>query len=203
MCAKELPPPNRQPSRRLSLKPAISSLPKQEIGNKKPLMDPKDEFPELPQSVQPSSSKYSEIESGLLDLQSDLIVREGLLSEKEKRLHSFERELHEREALLEAHQKILSARIVTAGIRPQTDREISEEELKALEALKKELDEQESSIKQAEQMLLEREDFIAKCENDLIEKTMLLSEREAKVEQREEDHEAKKFLDNKIAQEAS
>jgi hypothetical protein len=39
-------------------------------------------------------------------------------------------------------------------------------------------------------MIHDREAFIEKCENDLVEKSMLLTEREARVEQDEEDSEA-------------
>jgi len=40
-------------------------------------------------------------------------------------------------------------------------------------------------------MIREREAYIEKCENDLVEKSMILTEREARIEQREEDHAVK------------
>ncbi|MDP4692933.1 MAG: hypothetical protein NWS00_00145, partial [Opitutales bacterium] len=81
----------------------------------------------------------------------------------------------------------------------QTNSAISTEEREAFDALKRELNNQEQSLKNARKMLHEREDFIEQCENELVEKSMLLTEREARIEQREEDHEAKKFADANAA----
>ena len=160
----------------------------------KPLMGPLGESCSLPEG------KDLEVEVSLLELQADLIIREGLLNEKEMRLLNHEREINEATALLEAHQKILlSTRLPAKKISDETD-QIQPAERAAFDALKRELLQQEVSLKEAREMLQERDLFIEECENELVEQSMILTEREAQIEQREEDHEAKKFADKKAAQ---
>jgi len=192
--AKDLPPPTRKPTRRLSLKTAIAAMSRPESQIVKPLMGPLGESCSLPEG------KDLEVEVSLLELQADLIIREGLLNEKEMRLLNHEREINEATALLEAHQKILlSTRLPAKKISDETD-QIQPAERAAFDALKRELLQQEVSLKEAREMLQERDLFIEECENELVEQSMILTEREAQIEQREEDHEAKKFADKKAAQ---
>ncbi|MGJ8650450.1 MAG: hypothetical protein ACSHX4_08825 [Opitutaceae bacterium] len=196
MSRKDLPPPpppNRQPKRRLSLKTAIAAASRTNSTIVKPLMNPLGEFPEI------KTGKQQEMEANLLELQADIIIREGLLSDKERLLQSHELELNEKEALLEAHRKVIDIHAAPNESASQTNSAISTEEREAFDALKRELNNQEQSLKNARKMLHEREDFIEQCENELVEKSMLLTEREARIEQREEDHEAKKFADANAA----
>ncbi len=184
---KDLPPPVRIPKRRLSLKTAIAAASRADSTIVKPLMNPLGEFPEI------KTGKHQEMEANLLELQADIIIREELLSEKETRLKHRERELNEKEALLEAHRKILQTNTTPTDAASAAASAIKTEEREAFEALKRELDAQEQSLKEAKKMLHEREAFIEQCENELVEKSMLLTEREARIEQREEDHEARSF----------
>lgn len=147
--------------------------------NMKPLMSPLDEFPSS------SSCQQQDMESRLLELQADIINREELLNVGEKRLKNRELELNEREALLEARKQVVESSLNSRGKDAQSS--ISVEEREAFETLKRELDNQETSLKEARAMLHEREVYIEACENELVEKSMILTEREARVEQREED----------------
>lgn len=197
MSAKDLPPPpppNREPKRRLSLKTAIAAASRTNSTIVKPLMNPLGEFPAI------KTGKQQEMEANLLELQADIIIREGLLSDKEKTLKSRELELNEKEALLEAHRKVLETSSAPSKAASPISSAIGTEEREAFDALKRELVAQEQSLNNARKMLKEREDFIEQCENELVEKSMLLTEREARIEQREEDHEAKKFADANTAQ---
>ncbi len=187
MSPKDLPPPPppaRQPKRRLSLKTAIAAASRSgsEIG--KPLIHP------LGESPSSQTGKQQEMEANLLELQADIIIREGLLNEKETLLQNRERELNERAALLEAHRKVFETRQTPASANDSEPNQISTEERDAFDALKRELTAQEQSLKNAQKILQEREAFIEQCENELVEKSMLLTEREARIEQKEEDHEA-------------
>ena len=154
-----------------------------------PLMNPLGDFHNL------GKSRELEIEASLLDLQANIIIREGLLNDKEMHLICRERELNEAKALLEAHRKILSSTRVPAKKRNDLASKVDPAERRAFNALKLELLQQEESLKEARKMLQTREKFIEECENELVEQSMILTEREAHVEQREEDHEAKKYAD--------
>jgi chromosome segregation ATPase len=171
------PPPEREPKRKLSLKAAMAVATKAE-GHQvfKPLMNPMDEFPSA------SSGAQQDMEAHLLELQADIINREELLNDGEKQLNARELELNEREALLKARKQIIESS--TGGPNGAA---ISTEEKEALKALKKTLDAQEASLRGARDMLHTREAYIEECENALVEQSMILTEREARVEQREED----------------
>jgi uncharacterized protein (DUF3084 family) len=54
-----------------------------------------------------------------------------------------------------------------------------------MEALREQLQAKEASLEKTRLDLDEREEYIEQCENELVEKSMQLSEREAGVEQRE------------------
>jgi hypothetical protein len=174
------PPPVRKEPRKLSLKMAIAAATRRESANVKPLLNPQEEFPK----VKSQSGKQQEMEAHLLELQADIINREELLSEKEKYLEARTLELNEREALLEAHKKVVESK--PAGGSSGEEQHASKE-MEALKALQAELEAQEASLKEARNMLHEREAYIEQCENDLVEKSMQLTEREAQLEQREED----------------
>ena len=81
----------------------------------KPLMDPIGKSCSLPER------RDLEVEVSLLELQADLIIREGLFNEKEMRLVNREREINEATALLEAHRKILlSTRLPAKKLSDET-----------------------------------------------------------------------------------
>ncbi|MFO8027483.1 MAG: hypothetical protein R6U56_07450 [Opitutales bacterium] len=174
------PPPIRKKPRRLSLKTAIKAATRRESAPVRPLLSPQDEFPK----IKSQSGRQQEMEAHLLELQGDMVNREELLTEKEKYLEARTLELNEREALLEAHKKVVDSKTAEA---PSPAEQGADGELAALKALQAELEAQEASLKEARQMLHEREAYIEQCENDLVEKSMRLTEREARLEQREED----------------
>lgn len=155
MYPKDLPPPIRKPKRRLTLKTAIATMSGKASETAKRLMDP---IGQLPTAV---DGKLQEIEANLLELQADIIIREGLLRDKEKQLKFRERELEleldERDALLEAHHKIIRSSSEEAKQRKSSDA-VSDAEHSALDALKCQLELQESSLKDAQRMHQERED---------------------------------------------
>lgn len=137
-----------------------------------------DGFPEL------SSCKQQDMQACLLELQADIINRERLLNETERRLQHYELEINEREALLRAGKQVVEASIPRkVEIAPS----ISTQENEAFEALKHELEHQAKSLKDARRSLDEREVYMESCENELVEKSIILTEREARVEQQEED----------------
>lgn len=170
------PPPVRQTARRLSLKTAIAAATRREGAEVKPLLSPIDEFP----SVKTKSGKQQEMEAHLLELQAEVIVREDQVSQREKRIEAHELELNEREALLVAHKKLVEVKTGAPGESAESQTDLSKE-AKALKALQRELEAQEASLREARRMLHEREAFIEQCENELVEKSMLLTEREAQV----------------------
>lgn len=176
------PPPIRKNAKRLTLKTAIAAAARSDSKIVKPLMDPLGEFPAI------KTGEQTKIQSSLLELQADIIIREDFINEKIVALNNREREINEREALLEAHLKLEAAHSPDTNSAQSS---INSEELEAFENLKKELIAQEASLKEARKSLQEREDFIVQCENELVEKSMDLTEQEAQIEQREEDHKAK------------
>lgn len=178
--SKSPPPPVRKEPRRLSLKMAIAAATRRESAEVRPVLSPQDEFPK----VKSQSAKQQEMEAHLLELQADITNREGLLAEKEKYLEARALEMNEREALLEAHKKVIDSK---PSENPSDRAESNDKEMEALNALRAELEIQETSLQEARKMLREREAYIEQCENDLVEKSMQLTEREARLEQREED----------------
>lgn len=173
------PPPRREVKRKLSLNAAMEKVrKKKEAAGDRPLFDPQDEFPQL------QSSKPNDQATHWLQLRDEIVNREGLLAEKKKRLGFWELDLNEREALLEAHKKLLKTE--TGGEETTSSATVgSNEEKQALEALRKELETREASLKEVREMLNKREEYIEQCENELVKKSMQLSEREADIEQRE------------------
>jgi len=185
------PPPIREEKRRLSLRTAIAAATKFDSTIAVPSQ--KTETTQAPSVTKTDSQSATDqdLQTNLLELQADIIIREDQLNEKAAQLSNRERELNEKCALLEAHRKVVESRQSRRDVG--TGGGIDSNERKAFEALKRELDAQEISLKTAKAMLQEREAFIEKCENDLVEKSMLLTEREARIEQREEDFDAKVF----------
>jgi len=183
----DLPPPVREPKRRLSLYEAMnhmnSASSKDGYSGSRPrantpALEPTDEFPLR-------SGQQQEMEAHLLELQAEMVRREDALNEKERKLMTWERELNEQDALLEARRKVIESSVTQSGgivNGPKVS-----EELQALQKLKAELDAQESALKESRQALRERERYVEECENELVEKSMQLTEREAHIEQLEED----------------
>ena len=173
------PPPIRKKPRNLSLKLAIKAATQRKSASVRPVLNPQDEFPK----IKSQSGKQQEMEAHLLELQGDIVNREELLAEKEKYLEARTLEINEKEALLEAHKKVVDSKMVNVS---GAAAESNATELAALKALKADLENQEASLKEARNMLYEREIYIEQCENDLLDKSMHLTEREAWIEQREE-----------------
>lgn len=171
------PPPERKPKRCLSLKAAVAVATKTEGYTAfKPLIDPINDFSST------RSSSPQEIETHLLKLQADIINREELLNQGQKQCKARELELNEQEALLAARNQIIESKANYLN-----ESLISPDEHSALQTLKKTLDAQEASLKEARKMLREREAYVEQCENMLVEQSIVLTEREARVEQQEED----------------
>lgn len=175
--SQPFPPPKRKPKRHLSIKAAVAVATKTEGHSAfKPLMNPINDFSST------HSSSPQEIEKHLLELQADIINREELLDQKEKQCKARELELNEQEALLEARRQIIES-----DANHLNKSLISDDAQDALQALKNTLDAQEASLKEAREILHEREAYIEQCENMLVEQSIALTEREARVEQKEED----------------
>lgn len=179
------PPPKRQAKRQLSLNAAITAATRREGATVRSFEESGREFP----STRSQSSRQQEMEAYLLELQAEIIVREDQLAQREKRLEARELGLNEREALLEAHRKLLETQKPTSDQEAKDLAKMQTKEARALEALRLQLEAQEAKLLEAKQQLQKRENFIQACEDELVEKSMILTEREARVEQKEEDGE--------------
>ena len=125
--------------------------------------------------------RIAELERSLRQLELKLAERERLAQEKEARINEHERELAEAEALLAAREQLVAAS------RKATPVHVSPEEKAALEALRAELERQETLLKEAQAALHEREAFVEESEAKLFEKVQAQQEREIELDQREED----------------
>lgn len=176
-----LPPPNRRPERRLSLQRAMKAL---DSSDHPPRFEPQTKPPFSNSTAEPTiqrTGQEQEKEAYLLEIQAEIYRREEALSEKEIKLKNLERELYEKDALLEARLKLMestSNRVIEAGSEA--------EELDALKKLKAELDAQEAALKSSREELLDRERYVEECENTLVQKSTELTEREAALEQLED-----------------
>jgi len=126
-------------------------------------------------------ARIAELERSLRQLELKLAERERVVQEREARLREYERELAEAEALLAAREQLVAAS------RKSTSVHVSPEEKTALEALRAELERQESVLKEAQNALHEREQFMDESETRLFEKVQSQQEREIELDQREED----------------
>ena len=126
-------------------------------------------------------ARIAELERSLRQLELKLVERERLVQEKEARMNEHERELAEAEALLAAREQLVAAS------RKATPVHVSPEEKAALEALRAELERQESVLKEAQAALHEREAFVEESEAKLFEKVQAEQEREIELDQREDD----------------
>jgi hypothetical protein len=176
--------PARKPARHLSLEVAMAAVMKPRGGaaKMKPLMTPVDEFPSL------KVSKMKDMEVRLLKLQVNIVNREEMLNKSDDRLRNSELGINEREALIEARKQVIES---SQSRNVNTPSPFSTDERKAFEALRMELENQAESLKEAHRILLERENYIEVCGNELVDKSILLAECEARIEQREEDFERK------------
>jgi hypothetical protein len=183
------PPPAKKKDRNLSLKAAMAAATKRDSAEVKPM-------PLLPEALEGSpdtkskSAKQQEMEAHLLELQAEIFNRESLLAEKEQYLETRTRELNEKEALLDAHKKLLLAK-ANNDTHNDTDPVNENDEMAAAKALQAELKTQEASLVKVRSDLQAREAYIERCENDLVEKSMQLTERETLLEEAEETHKDK------------
>lgn len=132
----------------------------------------------------PENSALKKLEERLLQLQVKTINERELLKETKESLDAREASLLEREALLDAREKFVESRYESMPDKSQDP--VSTEEREALEALRVEQERREQSLRELETLLAERETFIEQCENELVSKSMQLTEIEAQLEQREE-----------------
>lgn len=132
----------------------------------------------------PAKQEVEELEATMRALEEKLYERERDVSFKEARLAEKERELWEWEALLKAKEKLLDVQLNQANSTSKGS--FSEEEVKALQALKAELAEQEQHIREARKLLQEREAFLEESEKMLMDKFLEHQIRESELEQREE-----------------
>lgn len=174
---KQPPPPVKKKNRSLSLKVAMAAATKRNGAEVRPMPEEPGGSPD----TKSKSAKQQEMEAHLLELQAEIFNRESLIAEKELYLEARTRELNEQEALLEAHRKVLLSKSQDAGHPVQ-----SNEELAAMKGLQAELKTQEASLANLRSELQARETYIEQCENDLVEKSMQLTEREALLEAAEE-----------------
>lgn len=180
-----LPPPDKKAKRQLTLESAMDHLQHRNTSDSNHRgysanFESNGDIPQL------RTGQQQEMEAHLLELQAEVIRREDFVSEKERKLMELERELNEKEALLEARRRVIESSIRSTDPN-HPSQQISAEELDALKKLKAELDAQESALKEGRRSLRDRERYIEECENSLVAKSMELSEREAQIEQSEED----------------
>lgn len=180
----KLPPPRRQPERRLTLERAMKAMNKEGEPIRLDIKNHDLSSETSTAANLPRTGMEQENEAYLLEVQAEIIRREDTLCEKEMQLKNFERELNEKEALLEARSKVLE---LSTHSKPGTvaHNDVAQD---ALNKLKAELDTQEAALKEAREALQEREHYIEECENTLVQKTTELTEREAMIEQLEEEN---------------
>lgn len=130
-----------------------------------------------------AAEKLVDLERTLRQLERTLAERERIIAETQARLAERERDVAEAEALLKAREQL---NLVTrkpaaapAGVSP--------EEKAALEGVRVELERQEASLKEAKEIVREREQFLDESETKLFEKVQAQQEKESELEQREED----------------
>ena len=112
-----------------------------------------------------------------------LALRERAVADAEAHLSERVRDLDEMEALLRAREALLSA----ARLRDKGNHGVvTLREADALNQLRDELDRQETSLREARQALLEREQFLERSETQLSAKLQQQQERETELDQREE-----------------
>ena len=167
------PPPIRKPKRRLILQPWLQG---QGGSINRPLIPDTKQVTETPELT-----RLRELEVHLDYRQDKLLKREDELGKWSKKLAEQQRELQEQEALL------LARRHTHQGTEVARGNGSSAQDDQDLQRLKTELEAQQEKIEEAKRNLKEREAYIEKCENDLVEKSMLLTERETWIEQNEED----------------
>ena len=174
------PAPKRVPKQQLSLKAAMAFANKAP-GHQapKPLMNPMDEFPLAP------SGGQQDMEAYLLELQADIINREELLNQREKKFSARELELNERTGPARgAHSK--SSKRPPAG-RMMSRRMPAEAEA-ALAALKQDTGRAGGfAQRRPRDAPRSARPTSNSARTTLVEQSMMLTEREARVEQSEED----------------
>lgn len=180
------PPPEKKPERRLSLKAAMA-LATRAPGHETlmPLVRKNDE------TLRGNNEAKERIEAYLLNLQADIINREELLEQREKRVAAREKDLNKRANILrKAEQEIESKMKEIESMTPPEKED--DDETPADESTKEDDEEAEDDIyTETRGMLHERETYIEECENALVRKLTELTEREALIEQREEQLEYK------------
>jgi chromosome segregation ATPase len=130
-------------------------------------------------------ARIADLERSMRQLELKLAERERIVQEREARLKEFERELAEAEALLAAREQLVAAS------RKSTPVSVSPEEKIALEGLRAEILRQEAALKEAQNSLHEREQFMEESETRLFDKVQNQQEREIELDQREEDLKSK------------
>ncbi|HPO01365.1 MAG TPA: hypothetical protein PK879_11700, partial [Opitutaceae bacterium] len=134
-----------------------------------------------------SPDQIEELERALRQLEHQLAERTRFAEEMEVKYAERMRELAELETLLAAREKVIDAAKQRAAGRPESGAALSAEERAALDALKVELDRQESSLKEQREALAEREQFLEENEGKLFEKMQQQQERETEIEQKLEE----------------
>ncbi len=179
---RHMPPPTRvkKVKRKLSLNSvATNAGDSRDQALVKTLLNPVGTLPSE------KTSRQQEMEAHLLEIQAEIANRQERLNSREKQLEMRERDLRESEALLSARSKVLESRNTKSpfGEHPV----VSDEEREAIEVLKRELDAQGKTLQHTRKMLHDREIYVEQCENELVEKSLILTEREARIEQVEEE----------------
>jgi hypothetical protein len=168
------PPPERKPERRLSLKAAMA-LATGAPGHETlmPLLRKNDD------DLASNEDSRKKVETYLLNLQADIINREELLEQRKRKLDAREKDLNNRSAVIEKKAREIESKM--NKVQPLSPAENGKTAVESFE------DTSEADLFEETRILLrEREEYIQKCENALVEKLTQLTRREAEIETREE-----------------
>ncbi|MEM8867726.1 MAG: hypothetical protein AAGC73_05615 [Verrucomicrobiota bacterium] len=181
MDPKDLPPPKRAP-KTISLKRSMaqSAIKEAKANIEKSLSSIRTKI----KDQAPSNNALKAMEERLLQLQIKTINERELLKETKESLQAKEASLLEREAILEAREKFVESRY--ESMPDKSNDPVSPEERNALESLRLELERREHTLKEIEELLVERESYIEECENELVSRSLAMTEKEAQLEQLEE-----------------
>lgn len=140
-------------------------------------------MPDWPKPEIPILGMTREAERALRLHEMALADRERAVAEAEARLAERTRDLAEMEALLHAREELLASSLLR---HPDSRGIVTLREAEALNHLKKELEQQEVSLREARQAVRDREKFLEDSENKLFAKVQEQQEKESELEQREE-----------------
>jgi hypothetical protein len=131
----------------------------------------------MPKTLSPRDLNLDAIERSLTELDARLAEREHLLADSENRLAERERELRETEALMTAREKLL----IRAN-RSKSKPALSPAALAKFEEMRREIDRKLKQLEANKAALAEREAYLLKSEQLLLDKLQAQVERETELE---------------------